>query len=70
MTKPTLYRCPECGLHYSDATTANQCAAWCRTHQSCNLAIARTSIEATHSRPATNGAPPAQDGGQESPGRS
>lgn len=60
MTEQTLYHCPVCGLHYTDATTAKQCAAWCQAHQSCNLAIAQTSIEAGQSRAAASDTSPAK----------
>lgn len=40
-----IYQCPECGLHYRDGTTAKKCEAWCNRHKSCNLEIARLSIE-------------------------
>lgn len=39
------YRCPECGLHYRDKATMKKCAAWCAKYKSCNLEIARLSIE-------------------------
>lgn len=46
MSKNKLYQCPECGLHYRDAATANQCQAWCSKYKSCNLDIAKSSVEA------------------------
>ncbi|MBI4021367.1 MAG: hypothetical protein HY369_03925 [Candidatus Aenigmarchaeota archaeon] len=45
----TTFRCPVCGLHYPDATLAEKCAAWCRTHQSCNLAITRHAVASSES---------------------
>jgi hypothetical protein len=41
----TLYQCAECGLHYHDETTANQCEAWCKEYKSCNLEITKSAIE-------------------------
>ena len=46
----TIYQCSICGLHYSTKELGEKCHAWCSTHNSCNLEIARQSIEATESR--------------------
>lgn len=40
-----LYKCPECGLHYEDEEIKNKCAAWCSENKSCNIEIARNSVE-------------------------
>ena len=40
-----LYQCLECGLHYRDEATANQCEAWCKEHKSCNLEITKSATE-------------------------
>ena len=34
-----LYVCEECGFRYAKKEIAEQCQAWCREHQSCNIAI-------------------------------
>lgn len=47
---PLIYSCKVCGLHYEDEGLAGKCYAWCSRHSSCNLAIARQSIEAKRSR--------------------
>ena len=39
------YRCSECGLHYKDKATMEKCTVWCTKYKSCNLEIARLSIE-------------------------
>lgn len=45
-TPAKQYQCPECGLHYENEETANKCAAWCSEHNSCNLEITKSSVEA------------------------
>ena len=40
------YQCPICQLHFRQKRVQQQCEAWCRTHNSCNLQIAHQSIEA------------------------
>lgn len=40
------YKCPECGLHYTEKEIAVKCESWCREHKSCNLDITKSSIEA------------------------
>lgn len=35
----TLFQCEECGFHYEKREWANECEAWCRERQSCNLEI-------------------------------
>lgn len=35
------FPCPECGLVYDDKDWAKQCEAWCKAHNSCNLAITK-----------------------------
>ena len=44
--KYPIYKCPECGLTYSDEELAKKCEAWCREHKSCNLEIVQYSLEA------------------------
>lgn len=39
------HQCPECGLHYTNKKTAEECAAWCARYNSCNLEITKYSIE-------------------------
>lgn len=43
--KKTFY-CEVCGLNYTSRELAERCNAWCSEHNSCNLAVARMSIEA------------------------
>ncbi len=45
MQKETLFVCAECGLHYRDEKTADQCRQWCLQNNSCNMAITRFSVE-------------------------
>lgn len=49
-TKQNVYQCPECGLHYESKAIAEQCAAWCSEHKSCNLEITQHSIERKQNR--------------------
>jgi hypothetical protein len=49
------YQCAECGLHYQDEALSKQCEAWCKEHKSCNLSIAKESIEAQDSQDTDNG---------------
>lgn len=44
-TKPKLYQCPECGLHYEDQEIAKRCEAFCKEHKACNLEITQYSVE-------------------------
>ncbi|MDE1846695.1 MAG: DoxX family protein, partial [Candidatus Micrarchaeota archaeon] len=44
------YDCMICGLHYSSRELAQKCYKWCSTHNSCNLKIARQSLEAKSAR--------------------
>lgn len=34
-----LHQCEECGFHYADKATAEECEAWCKKHHSCNIEI-------------------------------
>lgn len=44
---PKKYQiCPICKLTYTDKEWAKKCYAWCRSHPSCNLKIAKHSVEA------------------------
>lgn len=45
MNKQEVYRCSECGLHYEDEVVADQCAAWCKERNSCNMDITKLSVE-------------------------
>lgn len=45
-----VYQCPICLLHFCEKSLQQQCEAWCRTHNSCNLQIASQSQEAQKSR--------------------
>lgn len=47
-----LYFCEICKLHYTTKELAEKCQAWCSTHASCNLSIARESVEAKEWRAA------------------
>ena len=44
------YQCSICKLHYTDEKLADECHAWCSTHQSCNFAIAEQSVEAVNNK--------------------
>jgi hypothetical protein len=46
----TDYQCPVCKLTYTYEHLRQQCEAWCRTHESCNLQIASQSLEAQKMR--------------------
>jgi len=39
-TNKIYYKCPECGLVYSEKEWAEKCEAWCKEYKSCNLEIA------------------------------
>lgn len=41
----TLYQCPACGLHYTDAVIAKQCEEFCTAYNSCSLEITLHSVE-------------------------
>ncbi len=43
----TTYQCSICKLHYESKPLADECHKWCSKHDSCNLKIARQSIEAS-----------------------
>ena len=45
MGEESLFRCPECGLHYEDKLIAQKCEAWCKETRSCNLEITQFSTE-------------------------
>ncbi|MGC8669830.1 MAG: hypothetical protein ACP5TL_01600 [Candidatus Micrarchaeia archaeon] len=49
------YFCEICKLNYDSKELAEKCQAWCSTHDSCNLGIARMSIEARESIEKKNG---------------
>lgn len=49
----TIYQCEECGLWYRDKEIAEQCQAWCKTHQSCNLDIIQHAITEHGNQPTT-----------------
>lgn len=44
-TNKKQYKCPECGLYYTDKITAKKCEAWCKEYKSCNLEITKLSVE-------------------------
>lgn len=46
-----IFECQVCGLHYLDEPTAKKCQAWCNEHQSCNMDIAKLSVEAQGNKP-------------------
>ncbi|MGC9037808.1 MAG: hypothetical protein ACP5GD_02975 [Candidatus Micrarchaeia archaeon] len=52
--KTGLYFCEVCGLHYTSKELAEKCQQWCSHHNSCNLEIARQSVEATKARERLN----------------
>ena len=41
--KGMFYSCEECHLLYREKRWAEKCQAWCKEHNSCNLAITRHS---------------------------
>lgn len=43
---PENYSCKICGLHYKTKELKDKCYAWCSNHDSCNLSVAKQSIEA------------------------
>ncbi|MCL5102077.1 MAG: hypothetical protein M1544_01840 [Candidatus Marsarchaeota archaeon] len=45
-----LYMCEVCKLHYTKKEDAEKCQKWCSSHDSCNLSIARRSVEAVSRR--------------------
>lgn len=55
--QPVSFKCPVCGLTFDDEQWARACEAWCRTHESCNLAITaharerNTATAADHDKP-------------------
>lgn len=51
MTTEGLYRCRDCGLHYTDRQTADECLCHCTVHHACNLAITSRSVERTTRQP-------------------
>ena len=40
-----VYYCPVCGYGYADAKTAQECEAYCTTHNSCSLEITAKAIK-------------------------
>ncbi len=44
-TNKKLFKCPECGLNYSEAKWAERCEKWCKKYHSCNLEIIEHSIK-------------------------
>lgn len=40
-----LYRCAECGLHYRDRATAQECEDYCREHNACNTDITVQAVD-------------------------
>lgn len=45
MNEATLYKCPECGLHYEDEDIAKKCETFCQEHSACNLEITQYAVE-------------------------
>ena len=43
---PILYECSICDLHFESKELATNCVEWCKNNDTCNLEIARQSIEA------------------------
>jgi hypothetical protein len=48
-TKPKLYQCPECGLHYEEEAIAKACEAFCKENKACSLEITKLSVEVSQS---------------------
>jgi hypothetical protein len=40
----SVYVCDRCRSGYSDASTADRCELWCRTHQTCNPGITKDAL--------------------------
>lgn len=38
------YTCPACGFKYAEKKWAEQCEAWCREHNSCNIEITKHAL--------------------------
>lgn len=53
----TLYACADCGLHYTDAQTADACYQYCVTHHACSMEITRHSVERRRPPPAVTPEP-------------
>ena len=47
-----IYKCPECGLSYTDKEMAEKCEKWCGEHKTCNIEIIKHSVE--HKKHVTN----------------
>lgn len=45
MSGEKVYECRACGLHYENENLAVQCETWCTKNLSCNVDIARSSVE-------------------------
>ncbi len=43
--RQTLYKCPECDLHYEGEEIAKKCEAWRKEHKSCNLELIKYATE-------------------------
>ena len=41
-----MFVCPVCHLHYDDEALMKRCQDWCETQASCNLEVAKQSLEA------------------------
>ena len=40
-----LYQCEECGLHYIEKNTAEECEKFCKKYNACNIKITKYAIE-------------------------
>lgn len=49
-SKPTLYQCPVCKLHYETAELAKKCQAFCSANNACSLEIIQHSVENAKAR--------------------
>ncbi len=45
-----IFQCGVCKLHYRNKDDADKCEKWCSQNNSCNLEIARNSIEASENK--------------------
>ena len=43
--KDGLFVCGLCGLKYADRKTAEECEAWDKEHDSCNLDISKKAVK-------------------------
>lgn len=45
MDEKEVFKCEECGLHYNEKATAQQCETFCKENNACSMDITKHSIE-------------------------